>query len=185
MKLSLNRKLKKSKKHLYSKLLNLFCRYPYNLPPPCSTASAGTNLYKRTSSRNAVTPPRYQQQAYSPRPATPRAAPVQQQATAPIAAEPSHAPVDMRLTQLTPPAQPSAADQRRMRRSESLFTRITGFGLVRPSSQQEDIEEVQLPDESLAATPPLGISPEDRPALSSEANDRLEIPAFLRRQTNH
>ncbi|MDP9127384.1 MAG: cell division protein FtsZ [Pseudomonadota bacterium] len=123
-------------------------------------------------------------QAYSPRPALPphaRPAPVQHQS----AAE-SHAPFDMRVTQLTPPTHTaSVSDQRRMRRSESLFTRITGFGLVRPSAQQDESEEMQLPDEALAEPQPLGINPADRPELSTEnAGDRLEIPAFLRRQTN-
>jgi hypothetical protein len=73
-----------------------------------------------------------------------------------------------------------------MRRSESLFTRITGFSLVRPSARQEESEEISVTDEALPAAPSLGIDPDDRPALSSDAaSDRLEIPAFLRRQTNH
>jgi len=147
------------------------------IAPPAQAISTTTRQ------ETAATPPRYQQQAYSPRPATPRTTPIQ-----PVGAttEPSHSPIDMRVTQLTSPAQPTAADQRRMRRSESLFTRITGFGLVRPSTQQEEVEEIQLPDETLTAAPPLGINPDDRPALSSEtSSDRLEIPAFLRRQTNH
>ncbi|MGB9153461.1 MAG: cell division protein FtsZ, partial [Alphaproteobacteria bacterium] len=72
---------------------------------------------------------------------TPRAAQPQYQpqssAIASRSARPASpmAPHDMRTTQLTPQqAQPSEADQRRQRRSESLFTRITGFGLVRPST---------------------------------------------------
>jgi cell division protein FtsZ len=100
-------------------------------------------------------------------------------------------PFDMRMTQLTPQTaaqQPAPADQRRQRRAESLFTRITGFGLVRPSSQQHDEDqhhEVQLPDEALAAQQHLGVNPSDRPALSEQPEDLLEIPAFLRRQSNH
>ena len=114
--------------------------------------------------------------------------PVQQQAQAPM--QPGgHAPFDMRVTQLTTPAQQAAADQRRMRRTESLFTRITGFGLVRPSSQREDEDqhEAALPDELLGSSPSLGVNPADRPELSSseEPTDLLDIPAFLRRQTNH
>jgi hypothetical protein len=89
-------------------------------------------------------------------------------------------PFDMRVTQLTTPAQQTASEQRRKSRSESLFTRITGFGMVRPSEQEEP--------EAAAASgqPKLGIDPADRPALSSsEPNDLLDIPAFLRRPTNH
>lgn len=137
-----------------------------------------------------ISPPRYQQPGYAPRPVSPpqqttRSA-VTPSYTSPVS-EPSHAPFDMRVTQLTTPTTAtSASDQRRIRRSESLFTRITGFGLVRPSIQQEEIEEAQLPDETLSSQTPLDINPSDRPALSSESSsDRLEIPAFLRRQTNH
>ena len=135
--------------------------------------------------------PRYNPQGYS----APRTTGYPTQAATPPAASraeppvnPGHAPFDMRVTQLTTPAQQAAADQRRLRRSESLFTRITGFGLVRPSTQQEeDNHEAQLPDEALAAQQPhLGINPDDRPALSGEQpTDLLDIPAFLRRQTNH
>jgi cell division protein FtsZ len=87
----------------------------------------------------------------------------------------------MRITQLTTPPQ-QASEQRRSRRSESLFTRITGFGMVRPSEQQEGPAEQP---EARAQAPKLGVDPADRPALSSEPNDLLDIPAFLRRQTNH
>ncbi len=93
----------------------------------------------------------------------------------------------MRVTQLTTPAQQAAADQRRTRRSESLFTRITGFGMVRPSEQQEIIADPEAPEEMpVAAQARLGVDPAYRPALSSsEPGDLLDIPAFLRRQTNH
>ena len=99
------------------------------------------------------------------------------------------APHDMRTTQLTAQTeQQASADQRRQRRSESLFTRITGFGLVRPSTSlhEEEPQEQQLPDESMSAQQHLGINPSDRPSLSSDQpEDLLEIPAFLRRQNNH
>ena len=97
----------------------------------------------------------------------------------------------MRMTQLTaaPQTPPTgAADQRRQRRAESLFTRITGFGMVRPSSQHHEDEqhESQLPDERLVDQQHLGVDPADRPSLSAEQpEDLLEIPAFLRRQSNH
>ncbi|MGB9152831.1 MAG: cell division protein FtsZ, partial [Alphaproteobacteria bacterium] len=73
------------------------------------------------------------------------------------------------------------------RRSESLFTRITGFGLVRPSTSihEEEPQELQLPDEALAAQQHLNINQSDRPLSSSPQEDLLEIPAFLRRQNNH
>ncbi len=106
-------------------------------------------------------------------------------------ASPPASPIDMHMTHLTPQAsaQPAAAtpaDQRRQRRAESLFTRITGFGLVRPSSQhEEELQESQLPDEILAGQPKLDIHASDRPSLSEQPEDLLEIPAFLRRQNNH
>jgi cell division protein FtsZ len=137
---------------------------------------------------------------YSPRPATmppSRISPASaaQSSSAPSSASvptqnPGQAPFDMRVTQITTPTQQAAADQRRIRRSESLFTRITGFGLVRPSVQQREdqISGDSEHDEHLPVTaqPRLGIDPSDRPALSSEQPaDLLDIPAFLRRQTNH
>ena len=98
-------------------------------------------------------------------------------------------PADMRMTQLTTPiAQQPASEQRRQRRTESLFTRITGFGLVRPSSQQHEDEHhiTQSHEEELSATPHLDVDPTHRSALSSaQTEDLLEIPAFLRRQNNH
>ncbi len=127
-------------------------------------------------------------QRYNPQISSPRLAAVSPQAPrAEAPANPGNAPFDMRVTQLTTPAQQAAADQRRMRRSESLFTRITGFGLVRPSAQQEEeLAEAAPTEENAAAQPRLGIDPSDRPALSADsADDLLDIPAFLRRQTNH
>ncbi|MDE1901571.1 MAG: cell division protein FtsZ [Alphaproteobacteria bacterium] len=127
----------------------------------------------------------------------------QARATAPASgmttrsAQPSSStPFDMRMTQLTSAAAPQqsssqsggGAEQRRQRRAESLFTRITGFGMVRPSSQhhEDDLDESQLPDERLADQQHLGVNPSDRPTLSAEQpEDLLEIPAFLRRQNNH
>ena len=167
--------------------------------PVISSASPEAPVAAAPVEHRVPTP---QQTAYSPRPASP---PQYQQRSvvgtthpsqaAPAkAAAPSAPPAyDMRITQLSTPAQQTASDQRRMRRSESLFTRITGFGLVRPSAQneQEETESVRLPDEVLSSQghsvePHLGISPADRPELSSEQpSDLLDIPAFLRRQTNH
>jgi cell division protein FtsZ len=100
------------------------------------------------------------------------------------------APVDMRLPPLaaqpaSPP--PAAVEQRRQRRAESLFTRITGFGLVRPSSQhhEDEAHEAHASEEALAAQQHVEVRPVDRPILSEQPEDLLEIPAFLRRQTNH
>jgi cell division protein FtsZ len=150
---------------------------PQQQATPRQAEPAGAQRYNP----NIYSAPRAaaQPQSYAPPPA---------RVAEPAAANPGHAPFDMRVTQLTTPAQQAAADQRRSRRSESLFTRITGFGLVRPSAQQEEeMHEAQLPDEALAAAQPqLGINPADRPALSSDqSSDLLDIPAFLRRQTNH
>ncbi|HUY69022.1 MAG TPA: cell division protein FtsZ [Alphaproteobacteria bacterium] len=131
-------------------------------------------------------PPAYQ----PPRSATPQPAPQQAapQAQAPQAATPGQTPhpFDMRVTQLTTPAQQAAANQRRTNRSQSLFTRITGFGMVRPSEQQDLAESEMASDPGPAQSPRLGVDPADRPALSSDQpGDLLDIPAFLRRQTNH
>lgn len=100
---------------------------------------------------------------------------------------------DMRMTQLSPQA-PTArqapstgTEQRRQRRAESLFTRITGFGLVRPSSHHhEDESQEQLADDGFGGNGAhLDVRPADRPVLSEQSEDLLEIPAFLRRQSNH
>jgi cell division protein FtsZ len=92
---------------------------------------------------------------------------------------------DMRMTQLAPQASATQtpSDQRRQRRAESLFTRITGFGLVRPSHHHEE-ELSDTPNDELAG-PHLDVRPSDRPVLSDQSEDLLEIPAFLRRQSNH
>jgi len=92
-----------------------------------------------------------------------------------------------RMTQLSPQqATQNAPDQRRQRRSESLFTRITGFGLVRPSSHHhdEDVNDAATADD-LSSPSPLDARPADRSVLSEQSEDLLEIPAFLRRQSNH
>ncbi len=79
-----------------------------------------------------------------------------------------------------------AEQQRRQRRSESLFTRITGFGLVRPSSQHQDDEaDIHMADDGLSPDQHIDVRPSDRPVLSEQPDDLLEIPAFLRRQSNH
>jgi cell division protein FtsZ len=102
---------------------------------------------------------------------------------------------DVRMTQLTPAAPQAAAtpaaqqQQGRISRSGSLFTRITGFGINRPSTEQqaqaEDVEE-NFEAEEAGQQQRLGIDPTDRPRLSQEQpEDLLDIPAFLRRQTNH
>jgi cell division protein FtsZ len=69
-------------------------------------------------------------------------------------------------------------DDKQSKRADSLFTRITGFGLVRPSGEQEGSAPVQQR---------LNIENSDRPntAKPDDEEDLLEIPTFLRRQTNH
>lgn len=100
---------------------------------------------------------------------------------------------DIRMTQLSTPS--NTSDQRRNRRSESLFTRITGFGMVRPSSQKADDDyadenEIRASSTKPSATPdkasPASRS-DDHPDLATEQTpaELLDIPAFLRRQTNH
>lgn len=126
----------------------------------------------------------------SPRPSTNTSS----GSTAPVSKQPVSQTQDTRVTQLTAASSPTASDQRRMRRSESLFTRITGFGLVRPSAQKhredEIIDEADLADDIASQPtlnePHLSVDPTDRPPMSSDQpTDLLDIPAFLRRQTNH
>ncbi len=89
---------------------------------------------------------------------------------------------DMRVTQLTTATNQSTATTHVNQRSQSLFQRITGFGMVRPSStRQEELDA----EEAKAEQARLSVDPTDRPALSAEPADLLDIPAFLRRQTNH
>ena len=77
-------------------------------------------------------------------------------------------------------AQDLATQQKAGKRAESLFTRITGFGLIRPSIDQD------APAAPAAAQTRLNVDPSDRIQSSqNEEEDLLEIPAFLRRQTNH
>jgi hypothetical protein len=92
---------------------------------------------------------------------------------------------DMRMTQLTTASnQAQTASSHVNQRSQSLFKRITGFGMIRPSAAREE-EEAELA-EAQAVQARLDIDPTDRPVLSSsESSDILDIPAFLRRQTNH
>ncbi len=141
----------------------------------------------------ALASARGSQPTYNARPSAP---PPQARPMASSAASASSSPAafDARVTQLTAPAaQQSVADQRRQRRTESLFTRITGFGLVRPSQHREDEEQASQMDaaapeahDAAHKAPHLGVDPSDRPTLSSEQpTDLLDIPAFLRRQTNH
>ncbi|MDE2029340.1 MAG: cell division protein FtsZ [Alphaproteobacteria bacterium] len=147
--------------------------------------------------QEAARAPRAQEpepQQAAPRAAAPQQQPQQQPSISARSSQPSSpmTPVEMRMTQLTAaPQQSGASEQRRQRRAESLFTRITGFGLVRPSAQhhEEEDEIHHETHEQEARTPgrqQLDIDPSDRPSLSAEQpEDLLEIPAFLRRQSNH
>lgn len=159
---------------------------------PSASGQQQSQTQERTQTRAAEpASQRYNPQSYTPRPtAHGYSAPqtvARPEATPSANSAPSHAPFDMRVTQLATPSQQAAADQRRARRSESLFTRITGFGMVRPSAQhKEEPVEPDAPAAAPAVQTRLGIDPQDRPALSSDQpEDLLDIPAFLRRQTNH
>ena len=125
----------------------------------------------------AATPARTQPARIDPPPMV-ASAPVQQAQPQP----------DLRVTQLTtgntPPVSPSP---QAAQRSQSLFQRITGFGLVRPSREGlDEADEEQQPQATAPASQPtLNIESTDRPALSTDQADLLDIPAFLRRQNNH
>ena len=91
---------------------------------------------------------------------------------------------DMRITQLTAATNTQASSAMPInQRAQSLFQRITGFGMVRPSAEQELDDDLDMEDTKPQAD--LGIDPSDRSALSGGDSDLLDIPAFLRRQSNH
>ncbi len=158
--------------------------------PPMSPAAPRSSEPPSFARLAAQQQQQQQQSSYAQRPASPPP-PQARPSSLPPHAPATPSPMDMRVAQLATPQQQAAAEQRRLRRTESLFTRITGFGLVRPSAQKEaDEHEAALPDEIMGSgesQPRLGVRPEDRPSLSSEQSgtDVLDIPAFLRRQTNH
>ncbi|HBM90380.1 MAG TPA: cell division protein FtsZ [Rhodospirillaceae bacterium] len=111
----------------------------------------------------------------------------QRQRTASAGARVEPKPVDMRVTQLTTASPQQAASKPTSSRSQSLFQRITGFGLIRPSVQEEeeDVGEEIDREAEAAVQSSLGVDPTDRPVLSGSDADLLDIPAFLRRQSNH
>ncbi|NTU76516.1 MAG: hypothetical protein HGA90_01640, partial [Alphaproteobacteria bacterium] len=96
--------------------------------------------------------------------------------------ESTKAEKDLRVTQLTT-ATPAQATVHVNPRSQSLFARITGIGMVRPSAREE--EDDLDTDDRATAQQRLSIDPSDRPAISGSESDVLEIPTFLRRQSNH
>jgi len=111
--------------------------------------------------------------------------PVQQasrQRTAPVSSPSDES--DMRVTQLTTestvPQETRSAHVNQ--RAQSLFQRITGFGMIRPSRNVSDEIDEEV-EQNIQSS--LGIDPTDRPVLSTGDADLLDIPAFLRRQTNH
>ena len=70
----------------------------------------------------------------------------------------------------------AAQEKQANKRSSSLFARIAEFGNKRDSSAGD-------PAQQSTASKELGVNPSDRPRLSTE-EETLEIPAFLRRQSN-
>ncbi len=76
--------------------------------------------------------------------------------------------------------QAPAAEKQNTKRSSSLFARIAEFGGGKRDTQSAPAEQQQ---QSQAPSKELGVNASDRPRLSSE-EETLEIPAFLRRQSN-
>jgi hypothetical protein len=72
-------------------------------------------------------------------------------------------------------------EKQNQKRAGSLFARIASFaqGARQSSAPQQDESRVA----QAAQQPQLGIDPADRPRLSQE-EEKLDIPAFLRRQSN-
>ncbi len=129
-----------------------------------------------------VVPPRV-----APVPPVREIPPVQQaqrQRTAPVQALREEEETDMRITQLTTSgASSEGRAPQASHRAQSLFQRITGFGMIRPSAQSVADEIDEEAERNVQTS--LGIDPSDRPVLSSGEADLLDIPAFLRRQSNH
>ena len=92
---------------------------------------------------------------------------------------------DMRVTQLTTQTVGPVASASVNQRAQSLFQRITGFGMVRPSAAREIEDEMDMDEQPKEVQPTLAADPTDRAPLSSGDSDLLDIPAFLRRQSNH
>ncbi len=149
--------------------------HAYSPTPAARPSMTQSPLRQQTTAAPRAQQPVQQQQVQQP---------VQQDMASPVrSVEPQP---DIRVTQLTANASTQAAQQHTSHRSQSLFQRITGFGMVRPSAVRQ--AEEALMDTIEAAEPRLSVDPSDRPALSSAGSDQtdlLDIPAFLRRQTNH
>ncbi len=131
------------------------------------------------SSRGAAVPPVREIQ--------PTVQQAQRQRTASAGMRNEVKPADMRVTQLTTDSSQPTTSKPASSRSQSLFQRITGFGLIRPSVQEEE-EDVGAEidrEVEVAVQSSLGVDPTDRPVLSGSDADLLDIPAFLRRQSNH
>ncbi len=168
-------------------------------PPPSATAEAEPTQTASVTPRTAEPAAMPQQSQATPRPVTPPAQPAKQPAASqyqrtlqpasnPAAARFDNSGNDLRVTQLTTASGNAPAGQASVhvnQRSQSLFQRITGFGLVRPSTTQNGADSEEESPQPAASAQRLGVDPSDRPALSEEPADLLEIPAFLRRQTNH
>jgi len=94
---------------------------------------------------------------------------------------------DMRVTQLTTAANPPVPTGVTVnQRAQSLFQRITGFGMIRPSAAREIEDEMDMDVEApKPVQDDLLMESSDRSALSNGDSDLLDIPAFLRRQSNH
>ncbi|MDD5585528.1 MAG: cell division protein FtsZ, partial [Alphaproteobacteria bacterium] len=134
----------------------------------------------------AVSMPRQVEPAATPAPAyaaTPRATMPQSPLRQPVSAAPqrvqpataaarSNEPSsDMRVTQLTSSGAQTSTTTHVSQRSQSLFQRITGFGMVRPSAAR-DAEEA-LRDVEEVCEPRLSVDPSDRPAISGEGQTDL------------
>jgi cell division protein FtsZ len=145
-------------------------------PPPAYAAPRAAMPHAPVSQPPMSQSP-LRQQASPPKRVTPAATP-------PVRASGSESSSDMRVTQITASGSSAPASQPISHRSQSLFQRITGFGMVRPSAVRDAEEALREVDEA-ASEPRLSIDPTDRPAISGESQDLLDIPAFLRRQTNH
>jgi cell division protein FtsZ len=110
------------------------------------------------------------------------------QASAPTA-RPVLEQQDVRITQLTTAASAQPASSTPAHgpgRAQSLFQRITGFGMIRPSAHRDADDDLEaLADIPVKAQPVMESDPSDREPLSKGDSDMLDIPAFLRRQSNH
>ncbi len=164
---------------------------PQSTESPSSGAGWGaTESWRKPAETSSYVGPQASASQNAPSQTPPSTTPrTTRPASPPLAAQGA----EMRMTQLMPQAQPAqtqppqtGSEQRRQRRAESLFTRITGFGMVRPSAQHHEDDTTEMHPTDELVTEHTGQGGTNPSTLSiDQTEEALDIPAFLRRQNNH